>query len=157
MSIRMLAVAVGLSICLMAGCDKSGSTGTGSGTGVGTSSPPPSKGGDSSYAKKLVGVWEGTEEFDKGKVETVTLEFKGDGGLSMVMGPFKLTGTYKVTKEDGKTLMMDTEMTIEGFDDPKGKAKPDKKEMKVVFTDDNTIVMSKTEGKAEEKTFKRKK
>ena len=90
-------------------------------------------------------------------METVTLEFKGDGGLSMVMGPFKMKGTYKVTKEDGKTLMMDTEMTIEGFDDPMGKAKPDKKAMKVVFTDDNTIVMSKTEGKAEEKTFKRKK
>ena len=154
MSIRMLAVALGLSICLMAGCDKSGTTGTGSGTGVGTSSPAPSKGGDSSYAKKLIGVWEGTEEFDKGKVETVTLEFKGDGGLSMVMGPFKIKGTYKVTKEDGKTVMMDMETT---FDDPMAPPDKDKKAMKVVFTDDNTIVMSKTEGKAEEKTFKRKK
>jgi hypothetical protein len=106
------------------------------------------------YAKKLVGVWEGTEDFG-GKTETITLEFKKDGAMTLAMGPFTLKGTFKVTKQDGKTVVIDSEMTIEGFDDAKGK--PDKKSLKIVFDDADNVTISKDSGKPEPKKFKRKK
>jgi hypothetical protein len=107
-----------------------------------------------SYAKKLVGVWEGTEDFG-GKTEAITLEFKKDGAMTLAMGPFNLKGTFKVTKEDGKTVLIDSEMTIEGFDDAKGK--PDKKSLKIVFDDADNVTISKVGDKPDPKTFKRKK
>jgi hypothetical protein len=133
-----------LAVVLMsAGCNNSSTTG----------SAAPGKGGDESYAKKLVGVWEGKEDFGD-KSETVTVEFKADNTLKIAMGPFNVSGTWKLAKEEGKTLTLDTETTLEGFPDAKGK--PDKKAFKIVFQDANTIVMSKMEGKPDEKTLKRK-
>jgi hypothetical protein len=160
MAWRINAIALGMCVVLFAGCKDSASS-----PSAAPSSGAPSRGGDGApskgdgaYAKKLVGVWEGKEPGEKGKDETVTLEFKGDGGMSIDMGPFKLKGTYKVTKEEGKTVMIDTEMTID-FGDLKAPAppKPDKKAMKVVFDDDNTITVSQTEKEPDPKTFKRKK
>jgi hypothetical protein len=107
-----------------------------------------------SHAKKLVGVWEGTEDFG-GKTETITLEFKKDGAMTLAMGPFTLKGTFKVTKEDGKSVFIDSEMTIEGFDDAKGK--PDKKSLKIVFDDADNVTISKAGDKPDPKKFKRKK
>jgi hypothetical protein len=157
MSCRVNLVALGLCIVLAAGCEKSGTTG-GSGTGsAATGAPAPAKGGgDEAYSKKLVGVWEGKEDLG-GKEETATMEFKGDGTMSITMGPFELAGTWKLVKEDGKTLTVDTALTPKGFPDPKGEGKPDKKSFSIVFDNADTITMSKLEGKSDAKTFKRKK
>ena len=111
------------------------------------------------FSKKLVGTWEGSEDLG-GKAETVTMEFKPDGGLRLAMGPFEMTGTYKVVKEDGKTVTLDTEMTGlniggEKLGDEKTKPKGDKKTVTVVFEDDNTISMT-SDGKPETKKLKRK-
>jgi hypothetical protein len=128
------------------GCDKSGSSG----------SAAPGKGGDT-YVKKLVGTWEGTDDDMKdkdGKPVTMTVEFKADGKLSMKFGPFDLTGTYKVIAEDGKTLNVDTEMSL--ADLPADQAgKPDKKTFAIKFENDNTIQMMPTD-KKDVKTLKRK-
>ena len=113
----------------------------------------PEKGKDDTYSKKLVGTWEAMEPAkDGGKAETITIEFKADGNLKLVMGPFELTGTWKSVKEEGKTLTVETEATLAGFD---GKAQ--KKTFSVVFEDANTIVMSRTGEKPDPKTLKRKK
>jgi hypothetical protein len=149
---RVGIVALGLLIALTAGCKKSGSTPGGS-DGPGA---PAKEGGGESYSKKLVGVWEGTEDFG-GKAETLTFEFKGDGGLSIATGPFKMTGTWKLVKEEGKTLTLKTQATPAGFEDPKGKEKQDEKSFSIVFQDPDTIVMSNLEGKREAKPLKRKK
>jgi hypothetical protein len=113
------------------------------------------------YSKKLVGTWEGTEDM-LGKSETVTFEFKPDGGLRLALGPFEMTGTYKVAKEDGKTVTLDTEMTglnIGGktLGDEKTKTKGDKKTITVVFEDADTISVTSPDGKQETKKLKRKK
>jgi hypothetical protein len=114
----------------------------------------PTKDSPDSNAKKMVGVWEGTEDFG-GKTETITLEFKKDGVMTINLGPFKLTGTYKVTKEDGKAVHIDSELTIEGFGDDKSKV--DKKSLKVEFDDADNITVSKAGDKPDPKKFKRKK
>jgi hypothetical protein len=115
------------------------------------------------YGKKLVGTWEGTEQPPGGgKAEVITFEFKADGTMRLAGGPIELTGTYKVVKEDGKTLTLDTEVTglnIGGqtLGDEKAKPKGDKKTLTVVFEDDDTIVMTPADGKQEAKKLKRKK
>jgi hypothetical protein len=116
-----------------------------------------SAGCSEAYGKKLVGVWEGTEEGAKGdKPETVTVEFKADNTLRIAMGPFELTGTWKVTKEEGKTVTIDTEVTFPGFPEMKDKPKADQKTFNVVFEDANTIVMSQVGDKPDPKKLKRK-
>src|SRR5262245_8880926 len=61
-------------VFLAAGCEKSSTT-------------PPGKPGDETYGKRLVGVWEGSEEGPKdGKPETVTVEFKADNTMKIAMG-----------------------------------------------------------------------
>ena len=143
MSTSWRAGAVLLGVVLVtAGCDKSGTT------------PLAGKPGDETYAKKLVGTWEGSEDGPKGK-ETVTVEFKADGAMKFIMGPFDMTGTYKVTKEEGKTVTIDSEMTLGGLEGVKDAPKPDKKTFTVTFEDANTMVMSPTD-KKDPKTFKRK-
>jgi hypothetical protein len=110
------------------------------------------------FSKKLVGIWEGTDDDFKdkdGKGGVVTVEFKADGKLKINLGPFDLTGTYKVAKEDGKTLTVDTEVSLAGFPG-KGESKSDKKTFSITFENDNTIVMSPTD-KKDPKTLKRKK
>ncbi|HJZ94150.1 MAG TPA: hypothetical protein VKE40_25020 [Gemmataceae bacterium] len=92
-----------------------------------------------SYGKKLVGVWEGKPEGADAKKEMldlkITMEFKADGGLKIALGPFESTGTYKVTKEDGKTVTLDTEVTS---------AATNKKEtLTAVFEDADTVVISR--------------
>src|SRR5262245_50283788 len=90
MSSRVAGVQFGVAL-VAAGCDRSSTTG-----------PKPA---DDTYAKKLVGVWEGTEEGPKGdKPETGTVEFKADHGLKIAMGPVR-TGRhledYQGGREDG--------------------------------------------------------
>lgn len=155
MSMRICAIALGLGIALTIGCDnKSASTSSG-GVSASTAAPSKAGGGEDSYGKKLVGAWEGKEKFGD-KEEPVSLEFKADGSMKMSMGPFEMKGTYKVVKEEGKTVTLDTEMTIEGFGDPKAPAKPDKKTLKATFEDANTVVLEKIGEKPDPLKFKRK-
>jgi hypothetical protein len=137
-------------LLLMAGCNKSGTTGAAGGANNSAAG----------YAQKLVGTWEGTDSDlqDKdGKAAVVTVVFTADGTMTAAMGPFDLRGTYKVTKEDGKTLTLDTEQT---FDMPGLKAKDDNKaksvRMTVTFDGDDVITMSPTD-KKDPKQLKRKK
>ena len=81
-----------------------------------------------------------------GKPATITVVFKADGKLAITMGPFDLIGTWKLTKEDGKALTIDTEMTLPDFGG-KGENKSDKKVFSITFENDNTIVMTPTEKK----------
>jgi hypothetical protein len=105
------------------------------------------------YSKKLVGVWEGTEEMMPGdKPESVTVEFKTDGGFKSAMGPFDMSGTWKLLKEDGKTVTIETEVTLKGF----GEGKTDKKTFTIVFEDGNSVVMSRAGDKQAPKKLKRK-
>ena len=128
-------------VFLAAGCEKSSTTS--------------GKPGDETYAKKLVGVWEGTEEGPKaGKPETVTVEFKADNTMKIAMGPFEMKGTWKVAKEEGKTVTIDTEVTLD-IPELKDKQKADKKTFTVTFDDENNITMTPTD-KADPKKLKRK-
>jgi hypothetical protein len=99
-----------------------------------------------SYGKKLVGVWEGKPEGADAPKELgdlkVTMEFKADGGLKMALGPFEVTGTYKVTKEDGKTVTIDTEVTPAALGELKGTGKNEKKTLTAVFEDADTMTLS---------------
>src|SRR5262245_36968476 len=142
MSSRVAGVLFGVAL-VAAGCDKSSTTG-----------PKPA---DDTYAKKLVGGWEGTEEGPKGdKPETVTVEFKADHGLKIAMGPFELEGTWKTIKEEGKTVTVETEVTLAGMPELKDKPKADKKSFNIVFEDANNIVMSKVGDQPDPKKLKRK-
>lgn len=111
------------------------------------------------YGKKLVGTWEGGDDATPlGKMGVVTVEFKADGGMKMVVGPIDITGTYKVVKEDGKVLTVETELTMAGMGDLKmgTKDKDKKQSFTVTFEDDDTITMSPTD-KPDPKKLKRKK
>lgn len=145
---------VAFGLCLIAiasGCDKKGSTVAP--VPGGPSAPP--KADEALYSKKLVGVWEGSEKLGD-KSEIVTAEFKADGGFKMSMGPFEMKGTWRLVKEEGKTVTVSTEAAIEGFGDPKAPPKMDKKTLKAVFEDDNTVVISKEGEKPDPMKFKRK-
>jgi hypothetical protein len=140
---RFAGILLGIAL-LSAGCDKSATTG-------------PGKPGDETYGKKLVGVWEGTEEGKKGeKPETVTVEFKADNTMKIIMGPFALAGTWKVAKEEGKTVTIDTEVTLDIPElKEKDKPKADKKTFTVTFEDANNITLTPTD-KPDPKKLKRK-
>jgi hypothetical protein len=110
------------------------------------------------YSKKLVGTWESTVELEGGKSVVVTIEFKPDGGLRTGHGPLELTGTWKVVKEDGKTVTVETEVTglgIGGETPRVDKSKADKQTLTVVFEDANTVVVTRADGKQTPK-WKRK-
>jgi hypothetical protein len=154
MSTRINAVALAFCIIVAAGCEKSGTSG-GSGTVYTPSSTSVKGAGDEAYSKKLVGVWEGKEDVG-GKDADVTVEFKADGSMKMAMGPFEMKGTWKVTKEEGKTVTLDTEMTID-LGDPKLPTKSDKKTLTAAFEDANTIVLQKVGEKPDPLKLKRKK
>jgi hypothetical protein len=147
---RVSFLTLGLAAALMAGCDKSATTAAVG--GAGTTGGAPGKPGDSGASDKLVGVWESVDAPKKGEPDDKsTVEFKKDGGLSIAMGPFEMTGTWKLTKEEGKTVTIDTEVTVKGF--PEGKS--DKKSFTIVFEDANTMVMSPAD-KPDPKKFKKK-
>jgi hypothetical protein len=138
---RVGTVLVVLVLMSATGCDKSSTSGAGD-----------------SYSKKLVGTWETTNDpkDDKEGPGPVTVEFKPDGAYKVAMGPLEMTGTWKLAAEAGKTLTVNTELTFAGFGGEKDAPKPDQKSFTIVFEDDNTIVMSKVEGKPETKKLKRK-
>lgn len=140
---RVVGVLVAAAVAA-AGCDKSGTTG-----------PKPA---DETYAKKLVGVWEGAEEDAKGpKGESMTMEFKADGGFKVSLGPADLiTGTWKVVKEEGKTVTVDTEAAFAGVGDLKGSGKAEKKTLTAVFEDANAVVISQGGDNPKPTKFKRK-
>jgi hypothetical protein len=140
MSWRVAGVLVGVALAT-AGCDKSSTTGT--------------KPADETYAKKLIGVWEGSEDFG-GKAETITVEFKADNGFRIAMGPFESTGTWKATKEEGKTVTVDTEGSDPLAEPGKGPNKTEKKTLSIVFEDANTVVMSQVGDKPNPLKLKRK-
>lgn len=108
------------------------------------------------YDKKLVGRWEATGDAkDEQKIDTITIEFKADGTIELVSGPFDLAGTYKVTKEEGKVLSLDVELASP-FGGEKDKDKLEKRAFKVTFEDADTMTMTPTD-KPDPKKLKRKK
>lgn len=149
-AVRASFLTLGLAAAWMTGCDKSATTPAG---GTATTTAAPGKPADSGAGNKLVGVWESVEEPKKGGAdEKSTVEFKADGEINIAMGPFEMTGTWKQTKDEGKTITIDTEVTPKGFD----KAKSDKKSFKIVFDDSDSMTMTPTD-KPDPKKFKRKK
>jgi hypothetical protein len=144
---RLALLTAALGAIAAAGCETNGTSATGG----------PGKPAEETYAKKLVGVGEGTEEMAPGeKPETVTVEFKADGGFKVAMGPFDMAGTWKLAKEEGKTVTVDTEVSFPNFGEEKGPGKTDKKVFSIVFEDANAIVMTQVGGKPDPKKLKRK-
>jgi hypothetical protein len=142
-ALAVVLIAVGLAAAV--GCEKAGST-----------TATTAKGAEEQYGKKLVGVWEGSEELAPGKSETVTVEFKADQGFKVAMGPFDMTGTWKLVKEEGKTVTVETEVTMPGFGEEKKPGKSNKQTFTVTFEDANTVVMAEVGGKPDPKKLKRK-
>jgi hypothetical protein len=133
---------VGLALVVAVGCDNKSSSGGGGGD----------KKGDG-YGAKLVGTW---AEVDapadkKEKDDAATVEFKSDGTIKIVMGPFEMAGTYKVAKEDGKAVTFEAVL-----DHPFEKGKKDTKTFTATFDDADAMTMSPTD-KPDPKKFKRKK
>jgi hypothetical protein len=126
-----------------AGCDKSGTTGA--------------KPADETYAKKLVGVWEiMDEEMKSAKGEAMTAEFKADGGFQIMMGAQQFaTGTWKLVKEEGKTVTVEADIADPFAEPGKGPVKHQTKTFSIVFEDANTAVMSEG-GKPRPGKIKRK-
>jgi hypothetical protein len=148
---RFTGMLLGVAV-LSAGCDKSATSG-------------PGKPGDETYAKKLVGVWEGSPEGEAAALGPLTAEFKADNGFKFTVGSGKekleMPGTWKLVKEEGKTVTVETETEnpfagIGGAKDAKGPAKTEKKTFSIVFEDPNTIVMSKVGEKPDPVKLKRK-
>jgi len=145
---------IGLAAALMTGCDKSATTASG---GASATTAAPGKPADSGAGNKLVGVWESVEGAKKGEPDDKsTVEFKKDGELSIRMDlggkePFELTGTWKMVKEEGKTVTIETGLTPKGL--PEGKS--DKKTFTISFDDPNTMTMT-TADKPDPKKYKRK-
>jgi hypothetical protein len=148
-SLRASFLSIGLAVALLTGCDKSATTPA---AGASTTTAAPGKPAESGAGKQLVGVWESVEEPKKGEPDDkATVDFKGDGGMSIVMGPFELSGTWKIAKDEGKTVTIDTDLTVKGL----GEGKSDKKSFKIVFDDANTMTMTPAD-KPDPKKFKRK-
>jgi hypothetical protein len=146
--------ALGLAAVLATGCDKKATTPP---ADTSATTAAPGKPADSGAGKQLVGVWESVEEAKKGGPdEKSTVEFKADGGMAITMGggpkAFELIGTWKTAKDEGKTVTIDTDVTIKGF--PEGKS--DKKVFKITFDDADTMTMTRAD-QNEPKKFKRKK
>jgi hypothetical protein len=143
MSWRVAGVLVGVALAT-AGCNKSSTTGT--------------KPADETYAKKLVGVWEGTDEETKGpKGEAMSMEFKADGGFKVSLGADEvITGTWKAVKEEGKTVTVETEAGFAVPGEAKDSGKKQKKTLSAVFEDANTVVISDSGDKPKPSKFKRK-
>jgi hypothetical protein len=153
-SFRFSALFLSSAVLFATGCDKSGTTlaAKSSSTGSGGQATPADEPG-----KKLVGTWEATEDdvYDKNGPSRTTVEFKADGKMSFKMGPVEMNGSWKVAKEEGKVLTLDTEMMMPGLGG-KGENKSDKKAIIITFENDNTIVMTTTE-KKDPMMLKRKK
>ena len=128
---------VGLAL-VAAGCDaKSSSSGGGAGQ---------------PYGKKLVGRWEGSLDEKGEKPMPVTAEYNADNTFKGVFGPFAMSGTWKLVKEDGKTVTIETEAAPDEMKDMKQKTT-----LKLVFEDDDTLVMSKDGDRPDPVKMKRKK
>jgi hypothetical protein len=142
-AVRAKILAVGFAVVAMVGC---GDTKTTLKVTVATSVTLAKPSGDG-YSKKLVGVWEGKENLGD-KEFKVTIEFTTDGSLKVQMDELAMKGTYKVVKEEGKTVTIDTEMAFEG-------APAQKKTMTAIFEDADNITMSATD-QPDPKKLKRK-
>lgn len=155
MSMRVCAGMLGLCFVLATGCDKSSSSPAGGTTTTSGAAPNRGGGGEDNYSKKLVGEWEAKEKIE-GKEETISFEFKSDGSAKMSMAFIEMKGTYKVTKEEGKTVTISTEMELEGFGDAKAPPKKDVV-LTATFEDADTMVLQKVGDKPDPRKFKRKK
>jgi hypothetical protein len=115
----------------------------------------PEKDKDVEYGKKLVGTWVYKDDAKNGGPSSdFTIEFKAGGGLKMSVdqGKFELSGTWKSVKEDGKSITIDVELSLDG---PAG-MKSQQKTLSIVFEDGDTIVISAVGDKADPRTLKRK-
>ncbi|HVK07885.1 MAG TPA: hypothetical protein VM597_03810 [Gemmataceae bacterium] len=136
---------VALALASAAGCDNKSSSAAGGGDKKGDA------GKADGYAAKLVGTWlEADAPADK-KDDAARVEFKADAGMKIEMGPFEMAGTYKVTKDDGKTVTFEALL-----DHPFEKGKKDTKTFTATFDDADTMTMTPTD-KSDPKKFKRTK
>jgi hypothetical protein len=138
----------------------------------------PSSGADnpaaSAGAAKLVGVWESEPEQAEvngkkvGKPISMTVEFKEGGALRADI-LIEMSGTWKVVKEEGNTLTVDTEVDMPDFQfeskTEKGKTvektkegvKKEKKTFKITFDGPDAITMTDVDDKPQPLKLKRKK
>jgi hypothetical protein len=148
-----------------------------SGAGCGKKSSPTTGGdnpGPSASAAKLVGTWESEPEQAEvngkkvGKPMSMTVEFKANGELKLDVF-FELTGTWKVVKEEGNTLTIDTEVGMPDFKfeskTEKGKTvekteegvKKERKTFTITFDGPDVITMTDVDDKPQPMKLKRKK
>jgi hypothetical protein len=124
----------------------------------GTAAPiRPEKDKENAYAKKLVGTWVYKDDGAKGGASIdFTIEFKADGDLKMsvAQGQFEVSGTWKAVKEEGKTVTIEAEMTLQGVGGGAGARQ--QKTLSVVFEDADTIVITAVGDKPDPRTLKRK-
>jgi hypothetical protein len=119
------------------------------GAGCGKKSSPTTSGEQSSggpSGAKLVGTWESEPEQIEvngkkvGDPKSMSVEFKKNGELKLDVF-FELTGTWKVVKEEGNTLTIDTEVEMPDF------------KFEATTKDGKTVEKSDKSTKKERKTF----
>jgi hypothetical protein len=114
----------------------------------------PEKGKGDEYSEKLIGVWEGTDVRNNQQV-SYTIEFKAGGGLKFELpGGHELEGTWNRTKEDGKTVTVDAE--VSWADDGNTKGGNHKVTFLVAFENANEVMISAVGDKSDPKKLKRK-
>jgi hypothetical protein len=157
--VSLVAVAVA-AVLASSGCGKKSSSSSGQSSG-------PS-------AAKLVGTWQTEPEQAEvngkkvGKSISMTAEFKEDGKLKLDMF-FELNGTWKVVKEEGNTLTIETEVEMPNFKfeatTKEGKTvektqetkKKERKTFTVTFDGPDAMTMTDVDDKPLPMKFKRKK
>jgi hypothetical protein len=161
--VSLVAVAVAVAAVLSgAGCGKKSSS---SNSGEQTGGPS---------GAKLVGTWETEPEQMEvngkkvGKPMSMTAEFKENGELKLDV-IFELTGTWKVVKEEGNTLTVDTVVEMPDFkfeattkdgktvEKSEQSTKKERKTFTITFDGPDAMTMTEVGDKPDPMKFKRKK
>jgi len=113
----------------------------------------PEKGKGDEYSKKLIGVWEGTD-MRGNKLESYTIEFKAGGDLKFELpGGHELVGTWNRTKENGKTVTVDVELSPDASN---GMGAGHKVTFLVAFENANEVAISAVGDNSDPKKLKRR-
>ena len=105
------------------------------------------------YSQKLIGVWEGADVRNNQQV-SFGIEFKAGGGLKFVLaGGHELVGTWNRTKEDGKTVTVDVELS---HDPGNGDGAGHKVTFLFAFENANEVMISAVGDQSDPKKMKRK-
>jgi hypothetical protein len=106
------------------------------------------------YSNKLIGVWEGMEVRNNEQV-SFTIEFKAGGGLKFELpGGHELVGTWNRTKEEGKTVTIDAEVSLP--EDGNGISGVHKVTFLVAFENAHEVAISAVGDKSDPKKLKRR-